>query len=101
MMKIFYKHIFHGLTQNNNIQLCYYSDIFILFYAVWTVHCLNREKFENGEKTTRILYAYLRGKTALHMLEHSFSGSQQVHTKNFEGNFSKFQNNGECTKNDE
>ena len=42
---------------------------------------LNREKFENGEKTTRILYAHLRGKTALHVLEHSFGGSQQVHTK--------------------
>jgi hypothetical protein len=50
-------------------------------YAVWTVHSLNREKFENGEKTTRILYAHLRGKTALHVLEHSFGGSQQVHTK--------------------
>ena len=55
-------------------------------YAVWTVHSLNREKFENGEKTTRILYAHLRGKTALHVLEHSFGGSQQVHTK-FRRNF--------------
>jgi hypothetical protein len=27
-------------------------------YAVWTAHCLNREKFENGEKTTRKLYAH-------------------------------------------
>ncbi len=50
--------------------------------AVWTVHCLNREKFENGEKTTRILYAHQRGKTALHVPEHSFGGSQQVHTEN-------------------
>ena len=59
-------------------------------YAVWTVHSLNREKFENGEKTTRILYAHPRGKTALHVLEHSFGGSQQVHTKIFEGNFRSF-----------
>ncbi len=52
----------------------------IYSYAVWTVHCLNREKFESGEKTTRILYAYQRGKTALHVPEHSFGGFQQVHT---------------------
>ena len=52
-------------------------------YAVWTVHCLKREKFENGEKTTRILYAYQRGKTALHVLENYFDGPQQVHTENF------------------
>jgi hypothetical protein len=59
-------------------------------YAVWTVHCLNREKFENGEKTTHILYAHLRGKTALHVLEHSFGGSQQVHTKISKGIFRSF-----------
>jgi hypothetical protein len=53
------------------------------YYAVWTVHCLNREKFENGEKMTRNLYAYQRGKTALHVQEHSFGGSQQVHTEGF------------------
>jgi hypothetical protein len=29
-------------------------------YAVWTVHCLNREKFATGEKTTRY---YLRAPT--------------------------------------
>ena len=52
-------------------------------YAVWTVHSLNREKFENGEKTTRKLYAHQRGKTALHVLEHSFDGPQQVHTEIF------------------
>ncbi len=52
-------------------------------YAVWTVHCLNREKFENGEKTTRIFYAYQRGKTELYVLEHSFDGPQQVHTDIF------------------
>jgi hypothetical protein len=50
-------------------------------YAVWTVHCLNREKFENGEKTTRNLYAHQRGKTALHVPEHSIGGSQQVLTE--------------------
>ena len=56
-------------------------------YAVWTAHCLNREKFENGEKTTRKLYAHQRGKTALHVLEHSFDGPQQVNTEFFEGNY--------------
>jgi hypothetical protein len=50
-------------------------------YAVWTVHCLNREKFENEEKKTRNLYAYQRGKTALHVPEHSLGGSQQVFTE--------------------
>ncbi len=65
-------------------------------YAVWTVHCLNREKFENGEKTTRNLYAYQRGKTALHVPEHSLGGSQQVHTEKI----SKVSKNGESTKND-
>ena len=66
-------------------------------YAVWTAHCLNREKFENGEKTTRNLYAHQRGKTALHVPEHSIGGSQQVLTEKI----SKVQKeNGESTKND-
>jgi hypothetical protein len=44
---------------------------------------LNREKFETGEKRTLILYAHRRGKTALHVLEHSSDRPQQVHTENF------------------
>ena len=72
---------FYIYTYIKIIYHAFSSRHYVYAYAVWTAHCLNREKFENGEKTTRKLYAHQRGKTALHVLEHSLDGLQQVHTE--------------------
>ncbi len=53
-----------GEIYSNSKQKDCYKYFYVVHYAVWTIHCLNREKFATKRRCF-VIYCHRHGKTAL------------------------------------